>query len=248
MDNTKNKETILSLYGLFNKKQFGRLSKIISADYTNPQGGKGVEGFQKSILGLAKAFPDAQWKAEEIVADSNIVVVKQKFSGTQTEPFQNIQSANQHVSVDGIATYKLLDGTVIFSHVLTDRLGFLQQLGVLPTDISATDKEEIPDAVYFIDKFIVPKTSIEDFKKQMIYNRDFLKALSGYLSGEVLEQYDNEGNLAIMTIAVWENQDKLNNAKYSMQTEFLRTGFNPTEFYQRLNIKAERGLYKRLQG
>jgi predicted ester cyclase len=99
-------------------------------------GGKGVEGFQKSVLELAKAFPDAHWKAEEILADGNKVVVKQKFTGTQTNQFQNFKPTNKNVSVDGITTFELQNGKIIHNQALTDRLGFLQQLGVLPGDLS----------------------------------------------------------------------------------------------------------------
>jgi hypothetical protein len=42
---------------------------------------------------------------------------------------------------------------------------------------------------------------------------------------------------------VWRTQDYLNNAKAAMQAEFKRIGFDPQEFYKRLNIKMERGIY-----
>lgn len=100
--------------------------------------------------------------------------------------------------------------------------------------------------ISFIDKFFVPKNSIDEFKQKMNYNRIFLSNLSGYVTGDAFEQKDTEGNLIIITIAVWENQDNLDNAKNSMQKEFKRINFNPGEFYHRLNIKAERGLYKKL--
>lgn len=111
---------------------------------------------------------------------------------------------------------------------------------------SNTMEEEITNAV-FIDKFLVPKLSIEEFKKQMHRNREFIQALSGYVSGEAFEQYDTEGNLTILTIAVWKNPEKLNEAKLAVQAEFKRVGFNPMVFYQQLNIKMERGQYAYLK-
>jgi hypothetical protein len=107
-----------------------------------------------------------------------------------------------------------------------------------------SDKKENPEAIYFIDKFSVPKASIEEFVIQMNYNRAFLKTLAGYLGGQAFEQYNNEGNLAIITITGWENIDQLNKAKTAVQSEFKRIGFNPVDFYQRLNIKMERGQYQ----
>ena len=52
----------------------------------------------------------------------------------------------------------------------------------------------------------------------MNYNRAFIKTLPGFISDQVFEQTDNEGNLTIITIAVWENQDKLNKAKTAVKT------------------------------
>lgn len=101
--------------------------------------------------------------------------------------------------------------------------------------------------VGFIDKFHVPNNSIGEFKQKMNYNRKFVSNLPGYVKGDAFEQKDTEGNLTIITIAVWESQGKLDNAKHAMQAEFKRLNFNPNEFYQRLNIIAERGLYEKLK-
>ena len=115
----------------------------------------------------------------------------------------------------------------------------MQQLGIIPNNLAPTNE----NTVYFIDKFFVPKTSIDEFTKQMKYNRAYIANLSGYIRGEAFQKVDDEGNLAVMTIAIWETQDKLDEAKQSVQTEFKRIGFNPVEFYQRLNIKVEREIY-----
>jgi predicted ester cyclase len=249
MDNTKKKEIIHFLYdSIFNKKQYEKLSEIISPDYTNQFGAKGVAAFQKTMVELSKAFPDAQWKVNEIIADGNKVVVKHRFTGTHKNHFQNIQPTNKTVSTDGIVTYEFINDKIIRSQAQTDRLGFLQQLGVLPVDLeNLSGKKENPDAIYFIDKFSVPKTAFEEFVKQMNYNRGFIKTLPGFIRDQAFEQNDNEENLTIVTIAVWEDQDKLNEAKTAVQTEYKRIGFNPVEFYQRLNIKMERGQYTDLK-
>lgn len=244
MENLNAKETLRFLYdSILNTKQFEKLSQVISSEYTNELGEKGVVGFQKSILGLATAFTKAHWTIEEIICEDNKVVVKQKFTGTQTNKFQNISPANKSVSVDGIATYELKSGRIINSQIQTDRLGFMQQLGIIPNNLTQTNES----MVYFVDKFFIPKTSIDEFTKQMKYNRAFIANLSGYIRGEAFEKTNSAGNFTIMTIAIWENQGKLDEAKQSIQTEFKRISFNPTEFYQRLNIKMEREIYSRLK-
>ena len=105
--------------------------------------------------------------------------------------------------------------------------------------IQADDKE-----VCFIDKFSVPENSIGEFTQRMNYNRNFIKNLPGFIRDEAYEQKDENGNLTVITIAVWQSPDKVNNAKNAVQAEYKRIGFHPAEFYQRLNITMERGLYK----
>lgn len=241
----ENKEAIRNLYeNILNKRKLEQLNILISEEYTNVQGGKGVEGFQKQILELIKAFPDAQWKVEEMIAEGNSVIVKQKIKGTQTGQFQNIAPTKRTITNEGIGIYEFKNGKIIHHQIQTDRLGFLQQLGVLPIDISAlTQKKENENTVCFVDKFFVPKTSIDEFKKQMNYNRNFIKTISGFIKSDAIQQLDEQGYLTIMTVVVWENQECLNKAKILVQEEFKKTNFNPTVFYKRLNIKLERGLY-----
>lgn len=244
MENLNTKETIHFLYdSILNTKQFEKLSQVISADYTNQVGEKGVAGFQKSIISLSTAFANAHWAIEEIICAEQKVVVKQKFTGTQINPFQNISPTNKSVSVDGIATYELKNGKIIRSQIQTDRLGFMQQLGIIPNKIIPINE----NAVYFVDKFFVPKTSIDEFAKQMKYNQGFIANLTGFIKKEAIQKTDSLGNLTIITIVVWESQDKLDEAKQSVQTEFKRIGFNPAEFYHRLSIKMEREIYSGLK-
>ncbi len=247
MNNIKNKEAINFLYNsILNKKIFSKLPEIISTDYTNSFGEKGVKGFQKSILELANAFPDAQWKAEEVIAENDKVVVKQKFTGTHKNQFQNIQPTGKTVSVDGAATYEFKNRKIIHSRIQTDRLVFLQQLGVLPADLSTvSDKNETWNAVYFIDKFLVPKNSNAEFVQRMNYNRNFIKNLPGFIKDDVYQQEDKDGSFSIITIAAWQSQSHLDSAKQAVQQEYQRIGFNPLEFYKRLNITMDRGVYEK---
>lgn len=245
----ENKQAIRFLYdSIFNTKNFEKFSEIISTDYTNSFGNKGIEGFQKSIIELAKAFPDAHWEMEDIVAEGNKVIVKQKFIGTHTNAFQDIPATNNKVAVNGITTYELQNKKIVYSQAQTDRYSFLQQLGQLSTTVSDS-KFNIDNSnqVYFVDRFIIPEKSISEFIKQMNLNRNFVKTQSGYIRGEAFQYFDNRRNLILMTIAVWKNQDYLDKAKKAMQTEFKRVDFNPVEFNKRLHIKMDRGEFESIK-
>lgn len=128
--------------------------------------------------------------------------------------------------------------------VLVNKTAFSQSTDRSPKKSGM--EHNLRGTVYFVDKFLVPKPSMEEFRKQVKYNRAFIAGLSGYVRGEALERIDGDGNLIVVTVAVWENQDKLNEAKQAVLAEFKRIGFNPVEFYSRLNIKMEREQYREL--
>jgi predicted ester cyclase/heme-degrading monooxygenase HmoA len=243
-----NKATIHHLYeDILNKRQFELLKDIVAAEYTGISGEKGIEVFRAPVHSLVNAFPDAHWKIVELIGEGNTIIVKQTFSGTHTSQFQHIAATGKTVTSNGIATYELKDGKIIKSQVMTDRLGFLQDLGVLPKDIAAASNKKVnKEEVRFIDRFLVPKNSIEAFRQRMNYNRNFIRHLPGFINDEVYQQKDEAGNLIVITIAVWADEEKVNNAKNAVQAEYKRIGFNPLEFYSQLNIKLERGHYKKV--
>lgn len=131
----QNKAAIRNFYeNILNKRQFEQLDNLISKDYVNLKGDKGVEGFQKQIPGLIKAFPDAQWTLIAIVAEGNKVFVKQRMQGTHKGVFQHIAPTNKVVTNEGFGIYEFKNGKIIYHEIQTDRLGFLQQLGVIPVE------------------------------------------------------------------------------------------------------------------
>ena len=123
---------------------------------------------------------------------------------------------------------------------LNDRLNRLQ-FRIHNTLINRLRKE--PMQQIFIDKFTVPTNSWTEFFNRMNINRDFIKKLPGFVRDNVYKRNDDNGNFICITVAVWENEEAINNAKESVQIEYKRTGFNPAEMFARLNISIERGTY-----
>ncbi|WP_295125504.1 ester cyclase [uncultured Chitinophaga sp.] len=132
-----NKPSILSLYqDCLNKHRFDLLNDYISPDYTAINGVKGPTGFASTTDAIVKAFPDAQWIVEEVIAEGEKVYIRWKFEGTHTGgTFQQIAPTGKKVSNTGMGVYTFRDGKVVATNVFTDRLMFMQQLGVLPVDL-----------------------------------------------------------------------------------------------------------------
>lgn len=95
----------------------------------------------------------------------------------------------------------------------------------------------------FIDKFFVPAAAKDEFLQRMKYNRDFISKLEGFINDNVYFQTDENGNLVIITVAIWHSAQDIANAKEAVFAEYKRIGFNPAEFYERLHIQMDRGVY-----
>ncbi|MDJ1481989.1 ester cyclase [Cytophagaceae bacterium YF14B1] len=244
-----NKEVIQSLYeqGL-NQQNRQLLTSLVSNEYIATSGKRGIDGFEESIVALLKAFPDAKWKIIDLISEDDKVVVRQSVHGTQTAQFQNIKPTRKTIETNAIAIYQLKDGKIISSQILTDRLEFLQQLGVLPVELSTVSvKAKNEQQVTFIDKFFVPKAAKEEFHQRVTINRNFIKTLPGFVKDIVYEHTDENGNLTCITMATWESQQALEHAKQTVQAEYTKEGFNPSEMLTRLGITMDRSIYQEVE-
>ncbi|MBT1696204.1 ester cyclase [Fulvivirgaceae bacterium PWU4] len=248
-DIQRNKEAIGNLYErVLNKKDMKLLPQFVSEDYIATSGKKGAVAFEEPLTPLFRAFPDAHWKIEEMISEADKVIVKYKFFGTHTGQLQHFAITGKSITTDGIGIFQLKDGKIVSSQVHTDRLGFLQQLEALPTDLTLlSNRKAGKDQVQFIDKFFIPAAAKQAFYERMHINRDFIKKLPGFIEDAAYEYTDNDGNLICVTVALWENREALNKAREAVQAEYKKQGFDAAEMFQRLNIKADRGIYTEVE-
>lgn len=242
----KNKEVIRKLYEqALNKRNFEMLRDLIDENFVGPEGEKGPEGFAGPVNMLISAFPDVQWKIEQLMAEGDNVMVKWKVEGTHTAPFRFIPPTGNRFSNDGIGIYTLRNGKAVRAQIHTDRLGFLQELEVLPADLTPLMKRQSNDCVYFIDKFLVPAPAKKEFYERMQISRDVIRTVSGFIEDAAYEYTDKDGNLVCITVATWENREALSNAREIVQKKYQEQGFDPAEMMKRLNITMDRGIYTR---
>jgi steroid delta-isomerase-like uncharacterized protein len=132
----KNKETIRKLYEeLLNKGKLDMLDQVIAEDYVGVYGQKGPAAFAETVQGLREGFPNIQWTIEDLVAAGDRVAVRWTWQGTHTGSFRGIPASQRQISDKAIAIYQFRDGKIIQAWIETDRLGFLQQIGVVPQDL-----------------------------------------------------------------------------------------------------------------
>jgi len=131
----ENKRNVDRLFeACFNHGDVGLLDELVSPEYVVLQGEQGPAGFRGIVLGLRTAFPDIHYTVDDLVAESDKVAVRWHWSGTHEAPFRAFPASHHKVSSTGAGIFRFRDGKIIAATLETDRLGFLQQVGVVPPD------------------------------------------------------------------------------------------------------------------
>jgi steroid delta-isomerase-like uncharacterized protein len=131
-----NKKIVQKLFEeSLSKGNLALLPEFFAVDFTGPQGERGPAGFRTNIEPLTQAFPDIHFTIKDLVGEEDKVMINWTWKGTQTGQFRNIPATGKSVTSNGMAVFVLKDGKIASSAVQTDRLGFLQGLGVLPADL-----------------------------------------------------------------------------------------------------------------
>lgn len=121
---------------VYTKRNLEAVDELIApthVDHTLPPGlPEGREGTKRAIGMYLAAFPDLQLTVEDQIAEGDKVVTRMTTSGTQRGAFGPIPPTGRRVSVETVDIARIADGKIVESWGLDDRLGLLQQLGIVP--------------------------------------------------------------------------------------------------------------------
>ena len=91
------------------------------------------DGFWKSLQAWREALPDARFTVEDMILGPDQVASRVTVTGTHLGEFEGIAPTNRAVRITGMAMHRVSDGKITEEHVVVDTLGFMQQIGALPT-------------------------------------------------------------------------------------------------------------------
>jgi steroid delta-isomerase-like uncharacterized protein len=92
----------------------------------------GPEEWKRRVANLLTAFPDVQLIQEDQIAEGDQVVERWTIRGTHRGHFQGIPPTGKRVTYTGIDIFRIVDGKLVLVGQSVDRLGMMQQLGVIP--------------------------------------------------------------------------------------------------------------------
>jgi predicted ester cyclase len=101
-------------------------------DHTNPPGLKeGLAGHNGIVAYFRAAFPDLEFRIDELIAEGDRVVARTTMVGTQRGEFFGIPPTGRSVTVPGIHIMRIADGKVAEHWGVNDDLSLMKQLGVV---------------------------------------------------------------------------------------------------------------------
>ena len=79
---------------------------------------------------LFKAFPDLNWRIENVFVEGDTAIIWNVYTGTHQGEFAGIPATGNRVEVSSILLWRLKDGKVVEEREEADTLGLMQQLGM----------------------------------------------------------------------------------------------------------------------
>ena len=133
-------ETVLRRWFLevWNEGKIERFSEFAHPDLVlhtvgvNSERLVGVEGFRTLYDRLRSAFSDIKFAIEETMESDNKAAIRWTCTMRHTGNQMGIAPSGKTVRISGMAFVRLKDGKVTEAWDEWDRLGFMQQLGLVP--------------------------------------------------------------------------------------------------------------------
>jgi len=114
------------------EQAFAELLAPDMVDHSRPPGiAPGAEGVRQQFAGFWGAFPDFRATILDQIAEGDKVVTRKVFRGTHQGELWGIPPTGRQVDIHLIDIVRLEQGRIVEHWNLVDRLGLLQQLGVV---------------------------------------------------------------------------------------------------------------------
>lgn len=112
------------------------IDRFVAADYVEHQDEatavQGRAGLTQRMDALLVGFSDVRLDVDQMVAEVDTVAVRYLVRGTHDGEFRGIPPTGVAVSVASMDIYRVADDRIVEHWGVTDNLGLLTQLGVLP--------------------------------------------------------------------------------------------------------------------
>jgi steroid delta-isomerase-like uncharacterized protein len=92
----------------------------------------GLDGVRILLAGFHAAFPDADYRIDALVGDGDMVAVLYSWRGTNRGSLGPIPATDRKATATGAIFCRVAEGRIVEQWDVDDRLGVMQQLGLVP--------------------------------------------------------------------------------------------------------------------
>lgn len=90
------------------------------------------EAFLQEMSGFSAAFSDGHAVVEDQVAEGDKVVTRITWRATHSGNFQGLPPTGKQIAMAGTIVQRIKDGKIVDHWPVFDRMGMMQQLGLVP--------------------------------------------------------------------------------------------------------------------
>ena len=117
---------------IWNKGDYSVIPEVISPDYTNNFGHKGLDDFEQLVKGSRTVFPDLHYSVDEIIGEGDTIAAILTQTGTFLGKMGDIEPTGNSVNHTAAFICRFVDGKCIETTVFSDSAVYYQQLGISP--------------------------------------------------------------------------------------------------------------------
>ena len=133
----ESKATMRRYLGVFEQGNIEHLDELLAPDYINhspatPDLPTGPEGVKAVVTMFRSAMPDLRVVVEDMIAEGDKVATRYTLEGTHESELFSVPPTGLHLSIKSITVERVSDGRIRDHWRVTDELGMMQQLGVIP--------------------------------------------------------------------------------------------------------------------
>jgi steroid delta-isomerase-like uncharacterized protein len=130
--------TMRRAYELFDAHDVDSFGDLLADDFVEHEETPGLaptkDGVKQFFTMFIAAFSDLHWEVEDILADGDKVVGRVTITGTHDGEFMGMPPTGKSIRVQGIDIVRFGDDGLGHEHWgVTDAMGMMQQLGVVPS-------------------------------------------------------------------------------------------------------------------
>jgi steroid delta-isomerase-like uncharacterized protein len=112
------KGLIKKFFEALNQQELGIFEEILTLDFVwQGNNVQSREDYRKDLEGVIKAFPDAKWNIEDLLAEEDKVIIRWTFHGTHKYAWENVPATGKRITYSGITICRLVEARSLKSGI-----------------------------------------------------------------------------------------------------------------------------------